>query len=276
MQDGRSYFTDLLDVDDQPLNSPTQWLLASADVVTFNLSELCFRSCATLLCLVFLLKNGSVWMICELPTSDGNNHRDYQNTDHYPSLLFSCLPRRVEKIALWLEASRRSKERRSLRRKRRTRRKGKIKRKEKDRSDGKHRDKTDRKEKDKEKNKEKERDKDKDKKTPSEDKRLAVQSDSNKKEKLDQKHSEREKDKDKDKNSISEEKKWVLQFHGHSGDTPIRNSLFAEGNGEFKFVQELCRRIRDEEEGTGSQLVDRLPVTEWKNVERDRVVLKDA
>lgn len=38
----------------------------------------------------------------------------------------------------------------------------------------------------------------------------------------------------------------------------------------------MCRRIRDEEEGTGSQLVDRLPVTEWKNVERDRVVLKDA
>lgn len=39
MQDGRSYFTDLLDVDDQPLNplTPTQWLLAGADVVTFNL-----------------------------------------------------------------------------------------------------------------------------------------------------------------------------------------------------------------------------------------------
>lgn len=68
MQDGRSYFTDLLDVDDQPLNplTPTQWLLASADVVTFNLSELCFQSCATLLCLVFLLKNGKIGIALSL------------------------------------------------------------------------------------------------------------------------------------------------------------------------------------------------------------------
>lgn len=149
-------------------------------------------------------------------------------------------------------------------------------RKEKDRSDGKHRDKKDKKEKDKEKKKEKEkereRDKDKDRKTPSEDKRLAVQSDGNSREKVNQKQNERDRDKDKDKNSISDEKKQVLQFQGNNGDKPIRNSLFAEGTGDFKFVQELCRRIRDEEGGAGSQLVDRLPFTS----DGREFVVKDA
>lgn len=148
---------------------------------------------------------------------------------------------------------------------------GKEKR-EKDRSDGKNREKKDRKEKHRDKRKDKDKDKDKekekDKSSTTEDKRIAGQYESSNGEKI--VHKEREWD--KSKSSISNEKK-----QGQSGEKPIRNNSLSAEAGDFKFVQEFSRRIRDEEKGTGSQLVQRLPGTEQKNDEwTDRVVVRDT
>ncbi|KAL6976324.1 hypothetical protein U1Q18_025111 [Sarracenia purpurea var. burkii] len=136
---------------------------------------------------------------------------------------------------------------------------------EKERSNGKHKDKKDRKEKhgEKKKDKEKERDKDKDKNTISEEKRIAVQSERYNGDNLNQKANEG----DKDKNIISEGVKDKNKL--------IRNGVLAEETGNSKFVQELGRRIRDDEKGARSQLGERLPYAEWRNDEQmDRVVVK--
>ncbi|XP_057477686.1 uncharacterized protein LOC130765306 [Actinidia eriantha] len=142
---------------------------------------------------------------------------------------------------------------------------------EKDRSDGKHRDKKDRKEKRREKKEKKERDKAKDKNNTSEEKRIPGQSESYNGEKLNHK----EKKRDKDQKHISDEKEQTLELQDHSRGKPIRNILLAEGPSNSKFVQELGRRTRDEEKGTGSQLVKRLPHPQPKNdVRIDEVAVK--
>ncbi|KAA8527904.1 hypothetical protein F0562_035227 [Nyssa sinensis] len=152
-------------------------------------------------------------------------------------------------------------------------REGKEKR-EKDRSDGKHRDKKERKEKHRDKKKDKEdRDKDKEKGSSSGEKRVAGQSDSYSAEKLNHK----EKNQDKDKSSIPAEKKQAVQFWGHNGEKPIRDTLLAEETGDSRFVQELDKRIRDEQNGARSQLVERFAGADEKKVEgMDRLVVKDT
>uniref|UniRef100_A0A5B6Z104 Putative Electron transport complex protein rnfC isoform 3 n=1 Tax=Davidia involucrata TaxID=16924 RepID=A0A5B6Z104_DAVIN len=145
---------------------------------------------------------------------------------------------------------------------------------EKDRSDGKQRDKKDRKEKHRDKKKDKEdRDKDKEKASSSGEKRVAGKSDSYSGEKLNQK----EKNQDKDKSCISDEKKQAMQFQGHNGEKPIRVNLPAEETGDSRFVQELDRRIRDEQERAGSQLVERFTGADEKKDEgMDRLVFEDT
>ncbi|XP_059632130.1 uncharacterized protein LOC132274812 [Cornus florida] len=145
---------------------------------------------------------------------------------------------------------------------------------DKDRSDGKHRDKKDKQEKhrDKKKPKDKDRDKDKEKASTSGEKRVAGHSESYNGEKLNHK----EKNQHEDKSSITYEKKQDIQFQAHNGEKPIRNSLPAE-EMDSRFVQELGRRIRDEQKGAGCQLVERFTGADGKKeVRMDRVVAKDT
>ncbi|KAI8538110.1 hypothetical protein RHMOL_Rhmol09G0076900 [Rhododendron molle] len=170
-------------------------------------------------------------------------------------------------------------EKKQKREKDKEKREGKEKR-EKDRSDGKHRDKKERKEKhgDKKKDKEKYRDKDKDKGNTSEEKSNTGQSEiynggdkdkgntSEEKSNTGQseiynggKLNEKERDQDKDKSSIPYERE-----QGHNGEKPSQNSV-------------LGRRIRDEENRNGSQLVERIRVPEQKSdVQIDEVVVTDT
>lgn len=70
-----------------------------------------------------------------------------------------------------------------------------------------------------------------------------------------EKHKDRkDKDRDKEKSRTSEDIKAarVLQNPG-SREKLVTNTLQSNGNGESKFIQDLARRIRDEEEATESQ-----------------------
>ncbi|CAK7328411.1 unnamed protein product [Dovyalis caffra] len=150
---------------------------------------------------------------------------------------------------------------------------------EKDRSDGNHRDKKDKKEKHREK-KEKDRNKDKDKSSASDGKRLLGQAKLNNGggkaseerklpgqskyingdkavdgRKLPEKFesnggevsTQKGKERDVDKNSISGDKKFAGQFSGYSGQKLIQNSNLPHQPKESKFVQELGKRVRDED-----------------------------
>nr|GMD70198.1 glutamic acid-rich protein-like [Ipomoea batatas] len=149
---------------------------------------------------------------------------------------------------------------------------GKEKR-EKDRSDGKHREKKDKKDKHKdkkEKNRDKKRDKDKskdkDKKSISEEAKAAGQPGTS--------STETEKKNEHFKNINSEEKKNNVQLQVQHGQKAIQGSGPDGETEESKFVQELGRRIRDEENGKGIQLAGRFSA-EWKRDERmDRVGVK--
>ncbi|XP_019184106.1 PREDICTED: myb-like protein X isoform X3 [Ipomoea nil] len=153
---------------------------------------------------------------------------------------------------------------------------GKEKR-EKDRSDGKHREKKDKKDKHKdkdkdkkEKNRDKKRDKDKskdkDKKSISEEAKAAGQPGTS--------STETDKKNEHFKNINSEEKKNNVQLQVQHGQKAIQGSGPDRETEESKFVQELGRRIRDEENGKGIQLAGRFSA-EWKRDERiDRVGVK--
>ncbi|XP_052207034.1 uncharacterized protein LOC127811324 [Diospyros lotus] len=152
----------------------------------------------------------------------------------------------------------------------------KKEKREKDRSDRKHRDSKEKKEKHskKKKDKEKERgkDKDKDKSGTSGEKGIVAQSESYSGEKLNQK----EKESDTDKSSVSDGRKHILQLQSCCEEEPNRNILFAEGTGESKFEHQSGRKIKDEEKGTGSLLVERFSDTKRKNDgQMDRLLVKD-
>ncbi|XP_059448087.1 uncharacterized protein LOC132179384 [Corylus avellana] len=124
-------------------------------------------------------------------------------------------------------------------------REGKEKR-EKDRSDGKHKEKKDKKEKsrDKKKDKEKDRDKDKEKNSAPDEKRLTGQAEGHSGEKLIQKE-----ERDKGKNSIPE-KRFVGQFSGYNAEKLSDSSHLAKETMDSKFMQELGRRIKDDDKAT--------------------------
>ncbi|KAJ8561194.1 hypothetical protein K7X08_027384 [Anisodus acutangulus] len=142
---------------------------------------------------------------------------------------------------------------------------GKEKR-DKDRSDGKHREKKDKKDKHQDK-KEKHKDK-------------------------------KDKDKDKERSDISEEAKVVLPGASSGQKLPsgehfknvsinseevkfhaeklFKSSLPAVETDESKFVQELARRIRDEQKGAVSQLAERFPDESKRYEKTNSMYIKDS
>ncbi|XP_041000090.1 cylicin-2-like [Juglans microcarpa x Juglans regia] len=120
---------------------------------------------------------------------------------------------------------------------------------ETDKSDGKHREKKDKKDKhrDKKKDKEKDRDKDKEKNSTPDEKRLPGQTG----EKLVQK------DKNKIKNNISDDKRFSGQFAGYNAKKLSESHHMAEEKKDSKFVEELGRRIKDDDRATESKLVEK-------------------
>ncbi|KAJ0035444.1 hypothetical protein Pint_25504 [Pistacia integerrima] len=152
--------------------------------------------------------------------------------------------------------------------------------KEKDRIDEKHREKKDKKEKQRDK-KEKDRDKDKDKVSNSDEKKLPGKSEdhdgektSNEKKLLPkseghnrEKFIQKDKEKNRDSSSISSEKKVARQFSGYSGEKLSQNSYLAGDSKDSKFLQELGRRVRDEDRATGNQLVEKFTSTDRKRDE---------
>ncbi|KAK2973601.1 hypothetical protein RJ640_027511 [Escallonia rubra] len=178
--------------------------------------------------------------------------------------------------------------------------------KEKGRSDGKHREKKERKEKSKEKKKDKEKDRDKDREKssatdekgverkhedhngenlhPKEDERGKQKGNSTEErraatqfESFDGDKFHRKEERGKEKISSSEEKKLVLPFQSHYGEKPLRTSPPVEETESSEFVLELCRRIRDEEEATGSQLAEGYTGTARKKDEGiEKFAVKDS
>ncbi|XP_021888933.1 splicing regulatory glutamine/lysine-rich protein 1 [Carica papaya] len=147
-------------------------------------------------------------------------------------------------------------------------------RREKDRGDGKHREKKDKKEKQRDKKKEKDREKDKDKNNKLEEKRIPMQFEGYNGDKVSdekrlpgkheghtvEKFIQKEKERDKDRSGMSGEKKYTGQFSGYNGERVSQNNHLAEESKDYRFVQELEKRVRDE--GAGSQLVDNFTITD--------------
>ncbi|KAF5470230.1 hypothetical protein F2P56_010755 [Juglans regia] len=72
-----------------------------------------------------------------------------------------------------------------------------------------------------------------------------------------QKHKDKYRDRDKVKNLTSDEKSVSGQPESYRGERPAHNLP----NGEIKHVQELARRIKDEERATENQMVQKITVT---------------
>ncbi|GAB4851878.1 hypothetical protein Ancab_031277 [Ancistrocladus abbreviatus] len=126
---------------------------------------------------------------------------------------------------------------------------------ERDRRDEKHREKKDKKEKHrgKKKAKEKDRDKSKNNKILSEEKRVAGQSEGYNVEKP----KERNTDWEKNKSIGLDEKRIAGHSTVHNGEELNRNSHLAAETNDFKYVQELPSRIRNEEWRTSNQLQEK-------------------
>lgn len=80
------------------------------------------------------------------------------------------------------------------------------------------------------------------------------------KEKKDRHKDRKDKDRNKEKSTTSEGKKavGVLPNTGDREKLVVSNTLHSNGNGESKFIQDLARRLRDEEEATESQSVGKI------------------
>ncbi|CAI9776123.1 unnamed protein product [Fraxinus pennsylvanica] len=133
----------------------------------------------------------------------------------------------------------------------RERKEGKEK-KEKDRSDDKPRVKKDRKGKHKDKN-DKEKGRGKEKSSISEEATVGGKLEVNNGEKFPTKGGH-----NKDTNIFVDETKQATQFQGQNGGKYFHNSLHSRGIEESKCLQELDRRIRNDEKASGSQLLDRV------------------
>ncbi|XP_042050772.1 myb-like protein X [Salvia splendens] len=145
--------------------------------------------------------------------------------------------------------------------------------KERDGSDEKkHRDKKDRKEKHKEKKekKEKHKDKRKDKEGCGKDKdKSSISEESTVAEKLEDRSGGKLQPKvhNKDRSGFGNEARSSSPFQGQDGGKPSQSFLSSQFNEESKFVQELDRRIRDDQRSGGSQLPERVAVLDNKDQE---------
>lgn len=154
--------------------------------------------------------------------------------------------------------------------------------KDKDGSDEKHREKKDK----KEKHREKKKDKDKEKNSGSDEKRLYGKSEVHDGEKTPnekkfpgkseghngEKFVPKEKDRDKGRNSNSGEKKVPMQFSGYSREYS-QNSYPAGDSKDSKIVQELGRRVGDEDKRVESHLVEKFA---GKDRRRDEGMVKSV
>ncbi|KAF7837023.1 myb-like protein X [Senna tora] len=128
---------------------------------------------------------------------------------------------------------------------------------EKEGKDGKHKEKKDKKEKHRDKRKDKDRDKDKEKdknkNNTVDEKGFPGQTEGPNAGKLHQKEI-----KQKDKKDILFEEKLTKQFAGNNGEKAREtNNHLAEENKDSKFLQELGRRIKDNDGGAGNQLAQK-------------------
>ncbi|KAJ4886034.1 hypothetical protein Rs2_25782 [Raphanus sativus] len=118
------------------------------------------------------------------------------------------------------------------------------------------------KEKKKKEKKHKKEKKDKEKKEgkDSKDKDTSKDKHKERKEKKEKHKDRKDKDRNKEKSTTSEDKKavGVLPNTGDREKLVVSNTLHSNGNGESKFIQDLARRIRDEEEATESQSVGKI------------------
>ncbi|XP_023642138.1 myb-like protein X isoform X2 [Capsella rubella] len=119
----------------------------------------------------------------------------------------------------------------------------------------------------KDKYKEKKHKKDKEKKEGKEKKSKDRSKDKQKerKEKKDKHKDRKDKEKDKEKSKPLEDKKAeVLTNSGHR-EKLVTNTVQNNSNGESKYVQDLARRIRYDEEATGSQSAQKIDYSHPKN-----------
>ncbi|KAJ4968365.1 hypothetical protein NE237_015066 [Protea cynaroides] len=120
----------------------------------------------------------------------------------------------------------------------------------------------------KEKQKEKKHKKEKDKeKKEKKDKERSKDKHKEKKDRKEKHKDKKDKDRDKDKNKTSDEKKNEGRYEGYNGEKIDQNSQRAEEIKDSKFVQELGRRIRDAEKGTGVQMLENLTGTDQRKAE---------
>ncbi|CAH8343578.1 unnamed protein product [Eruca vesicaria subsp. sativa] len=113
--------------------------------------------------------------------------------------------------------------------------------------------------------KEKKHKKDKERKEGKEKKDKETSKDKHKdrKEKKEKHKDKKNKDRDKGKSrTTSEDRKAVVGVLQNTGDKEkvVTNTVLNNGNGESKFIQDLARRIRDEEEATESKSVGKISI----------------
>ncbi|KAL3321573.1 hypothetical protein AABB24_039271 [Solanum stoloniferum] len=152
---------------------------------------------------------------------------------------------------------------------------GKEKR-DKDRSDGKHREKKDKKDKHrdkKEKHKDKKKDKDKDKERSdiSEEAKVAVPPGASSGQKLPSGDEHF-----KNESINSQEAKFHDQSRGQVAERLFKSSLPIVETEESKYVQDLARRLRDDQNGAVSQLAERFPVESKRDAKSNSKYIKDS
>lgn len=76
-----------------------------------------------------------------------------------------------------------------------------------------------------------------------------------------EKHKDKDRDRDKAKNRTSDEKRVAGQADSYKVEKLVPNNLQNVEVKDAKYVQELARRIRDEERATESQMVQKFTVT---------------
>ncbi|XP_022871755.1 glutamic acid-rich protein-like isoform X2 [Olea europaea var. sylvestris] len=164
---------------------------------------------------------------------------------------------RPEDLDAWKEENHKEKKQKKEK-KDKERREGKGKR-GKERSDKKHGEKKDQKEKHKDK-KEKHRVKKKEKNREKDKEKNSISDESNVAEKLEESSEDmlHSKGHSKVKSSFTDEAKHATLFLDQNGGKLIQSSLLLQGTEMSKFVQELDRRIRDDEKGAESQLISRI------------------
>ncbi|XP_049397695.1 uncharacterized protein LOC125861849 isoform X3 [Solanum stenotomum] len=151
---------------------------------------------------------------------------------------------------------------------------GKEKR-DKDRSDGKHRekDKKDKHRDKKEKHKDKKKDKDKDKERSdiSEEAKVAVPPGASSGQKLPSGDEHF-----KNESINSQEAKFHDQSHGQLAEKLFKSSLPIVKTEESKYVQDLARRLRDDQNGAVTQLAERFPVESKRDAKSNSMYIKDS